>query len=57
LTLQSNSSVYFYDELLPVITCKPLHITDIQLEPGEVVTHVHLGDQVRWHVAPAARGD
>jgi P-type conjugative transfer protein TrbG len=41
----------------PVINCAPLRTTDIQLEPGETITDVALGDSERWMVTPASSGD
>src|SRR5579875_1543069 len=41
----------------PVINCAPLRTTDIQLEPGETITDVALGDAERWMVTPASSGD
>jgi type IV secretion system protein VirB9 len=38
------------------IICAPLRVCDIALQPGASVTGVHLGDPVRWSVAPAQTG-
>ena len=38
------------------IICAPLRVCDIALQPGEIVTGVHLGDPVRWSVEPAQTG-
>src|SRR5208282_3703714 len=35
----------------------PLRTTDIQLQPGETITDVALGDTERWMATPAASGD
>ena len=40
----------------PSIVCGVFQITDVELEPGEVVNSLHLGDQVRWTVEPALTG-
>lgn len=40
----------------PSIVCGVFQITDIELEPGEAVNSLHLGDQVRWTVEPALTG-
>lgn len=40
----------------PSIVCGVFHVTDVELEPGEVVNSLHLGDQVRWTVEPALTG-
>ncbi|MBF6569387.1 MAG: P-type conjugative transfer protein TrbG [Candidatus Binataceae bacterium] len=41
----------------PVIDCQPLRTTDIQLQPGETITDVAMGDTERWMATPAASGD
>jgi len=53
----SNSSVKFrFGESLPSIVCAILQVTDIELEPGEMVTHINLGDSTRWSVESALSG-
>jgi type IV secretion system protein VirB9 len=53
----ANSSVEFrFGESLPTIVCAILQVTDIELQPGEVVTHVNLGDTIRWTVESAVSG-
>ncbi len=41
----------------PVVDCAPLRTTDIQLQPGETITDVAMGDTERWMATPAASGD
>ena len=41
----------------PVVNCAPLRTTDIQLQPGETITDVALGDSERWMATPASSGD
>jgi P-type conjugative transfer protein TrbG len=41
----------------PAVNCAPLRTTDIQLQPGETITDVALGDTERWMATPAASGD
>ena len=41
----------------PIIDCAPLRTTDLQLQPGETITDVALGDSERWMATPAASGD
>lgn len=38
------------------IICAVLQITDIELQPGESVQDIHLGDTARWLVEPAVTG-
>src|SRR5216684_9116939 len=41
----------------PIIDCAPLRTTDLQLQAGETITDVALGDSERWMATPAASGD
>jgi P-type conjugative transfer protein TrbG len=41
----------------PLVDCAPLRTTDIQLEPGETITDVAMGDTERWMATPASSGD
>ena len=45
------------EEPQPIVDCKPLRTTDIQLQPGETITDVAMGDTERWMATPAASGD
>lgn len=38
------------------IVCAVLQVCDVQLQPGEQVNSIHLGDKVRWTVDPAITG-
>lgn len=40
----------------PTLVCAVMQICDVQLQAGERVTAMHLGDSVRWMVEPAASG-
>jgi len=40
----------------PSIVCAILQVTDIELQPGEVVTQVNVGDTTRWSVESAVSG-
>jgi type IV secretion system protein VirB9 len=49
--------VFPFSESAPTIVCAPLKVCDIELQPGEVVQGApHIGDAVRWKVAPAVSG-
>jgi type IV secretion system protein TrbG len=53
-----QSELYPYGEgPEPVIDCEPLRSTDIQLQAGETITDVVMGDSERWQATPAASGD
>src|SRR5713226_2039452 len=40
-----------------VVTCQPLRVCDIELEAGEEILNVSLGDSSRWLASPAFSGD
>lgn len=53
----TDSSVRFvYGASLPIIVCAPLQVCDVELEPGERVRSVQVGDAIRWSVEPAVTG-
>jgi hypothetical protein len=53
----TNGSVAFrFGESLPSIVCAILQLTDIELQPGEVVTQLNVGDSTRWSVESAVSG-
>jgi type IV secretion system protein TrbG len=54
----AEQTLYPYNqEPEPTVDCAPLRTTDIQLQPGETITDVALGDTERWMATPAASGD
>ncbi len=48
--------VFLYGEVQPSVVCSPLEVCDIELQAGEVVRDVLVGDTVRWKVEPATSG-
>src|SRR5216683_1837718 len=53
-----GSVIYPYDEgPEPMVNCAPLRTTDIQLQPGETITDVAMGDTERWMATPASSGE
>lgn len=51
------STVKFkFDESLPSIVCAILQVTDIELQAGEAISHINLGDNTRWSVETAMSG-
>lgn len=48
--------IFLYGEVQPSIVCSPLQVCDIELQAGEVVRDVLVGDTVRWKVEPATSG-
>jgi type IV secretion system protein VirB9 len=54
----TDDVLYPYDEgPQPVLDCAPLRTTDIQLQPGETITDVAMGDTERWMATPASSGN
>jgi len=54
---RSDSVVYPFGESQPVLQCTPLRACDVELEAGEVVHGVALGDTERWISSPLYSGD
>ncbi len=54
---RSDSVIYPFGESQPVLRCTPLRACDIELEAGEVVRGVALGDTERWITSPLSSGD
>src|SRR5256712_3323451 len=48
---------YPYGLTEAVVTCQPLRVCDIELEAGEEILNVSLGDSNRWLASPAFSGD
>ena len=48
--LQADGVVRFpYGEYLPVIICQPLNLCDIELQGGEEIQGIVIGDSTRWN--------
>jgi type IV secretion system protein TrbG len=55
--VNADKSVRFtFGGTLPLVICAPLQICDIELQPGEEVRSVQVGDSVRWTIEPAVTG-
>lgn len=48
--------LYLYGQGLPSVVCAPLQVCTIELQAGEAVQDVHLGDTAQWQVMPARSG-
>src|SRR6266851_5725798 len=49
--------VYSYGSGLPTVVCAPLRVCMVELQAGErLVGEPHIGDSVRWNIAPALFG-
>jgi type IV secretion system protein TrbG len=52
-----NGAVQFlFGDSQPSIVCAVMQVCDVELQPGEQVNGVHLGDSVRWQVEPSITG-
>ena len=49
--------IFLYGEVQPSVVCSPLQVCDIELQAGEIVRDVLVGDSVRWKVEPATSGE
>ena len=48
--------IFLFGETQPSVICSPLQVCDIELQGGEIVRDVLVGDTVRWKVEPATSG-
>jgi len=53
---KDGSITFIYGATMPSIVVAPLRFADIQLQPGEVIREIQLGDTVRWQVTPSISG-
>lgn len=54
---QNGSIEYPYNYSRPMISCAPLHICTIILQPGESIVSLSLGDTVRWLASQSTAGN
>lgn len=47
---------FLYGAGQPTLVCAVMQVCDVQLQAGERVTAMHVGDSVRWMVEPALSG-
>ena len=48
--------IYLFGQSQPIIVCSPLQVCELELQAGEVVRDVLVGDTVRWKVTAASSG-
>jgi len=54
----TDGAVQFtWPQEIPSIVCAVLQVTDVALEPGEAITSVSTGDNLRWSVESVVSGD
>ena len=51
--LPDGAVQYVYGTTHPSIVCAPLQLTDIELEPGEILNSLNVGDPARWRFEAA----
>ncbi len=49
--------LFAYGQSSPTIVCAIFQLCDLQLEPGEIVQSVNVGDAQRWDIVQARSGD
>lgn len=54
---QTNEVVHPWGLTVPTLTCAPLNVCAIHLEPGEEIRDIAAGDPVRWQIATATSGE
>ena len=54
---RSTRDLYPFGESQPVVECSPLRACDVELQEGEVVRGVALGDTDRWIAKPLLSGE
>lgn len=53
---QDGTVIFLYGQSQPSVVCAPLQLCEIELQAGEAVRDVFIGDTVRWKVEPATSG-
>lgn len=53
---RDGSIRFLFGAQQPSIVCAVMQVTDIELELGEEINSIHLGDAARWLVEPATTG-
>jgi len=53
---QDGKVIYLFGQSQPIIVCSPLQVCELELQAGEVVRDVLVGDTVRWKVTAASSG-
>ena len=53
---QTGAIVFTYQNYIPKVICRPMRVTSIILQPGEIVTGVFPGDTARWTFVPGKSG-
>lgn len=49
--------IFLFGDAMPSVICAPLRLSDINLQPGEIIKDVQIGDSVRWQVSLSLSGE
>lgn len=53
---ENGKLVYLYGTTLPVVVCSVMYPSDIELQEGEIIKGVDVGDTLRWKVSISKSG-
>lgn len=53
---EDGSITFLYGATMPRIVAAPLRLTDVQLQAGEQIKDVQIGDSTRWMITPSISG-
>lgn len=54
---KNGEIVFLFGDAMPSIITAPLRLTDIVLEPGEIIKDVQIGDSIRWVISLSTSGE
>jgi type IV secretory pathway VirB9-like protein len=54
---QATESIHPWGRSVPTLTCAPLNVCSVHLEPGEEIRDIAAGDPVRWQIATVTSGE
>jgi len=54
---EDGKVVFLFGATMPRVVTAPLRITDIELQVGEKVKEIQIGDTVRWMISPSISGE
>jgi P-type conjugative transfer protein TrbG len=53
---EAGRVVFTFGATLPSVVCAPLFVCAVELESGETVNNIDIGDMARWKITPASTG-
>jgi P-type conjugative transfer protein TrbG len=56
LKAKDGQLLFPFGESQPIVTCSVNHVCDIELQRGEIIQNVAVGDTARWYLQPAQSG-